>query len=187
MNLWLRLFWYFITAWRRPTIAMPDGVSQLSFRVLPTDLDTSAHMNNGRYLALMDLGRLDILVSTGLLRAALRHKWTPVATAIKIRFRRELRLFQRFHILTRIVAWDEQTVVMEQQFIMSGGTRDGQLAAQALFKGGLYDRAAKRFVPIATLMRETGQDGESPAPSPEVAAFLKADDEMKRAAQRRVD
>ncbi len=184
MNLWLRLLWYLVTIWRRPAIGVPDGVSRLNFRVLPTDLDTSAHLNNGRYLTLMDLGRLDIVVRSGLWRAVLRHKWTPVASAIKIRFRRELRLFQRFEIATRIVAWDATSVVMEQQFIFKDGPRSEQIAAHALFKGGLYDRALSRFVPIERLMSEVGFQAESPPLTPEVDAFLKADDELKRAGQR---
>ena len=184
MNLWLRLLWYVMTVWRRPALALPAGTSRLAFRVWPTDLDTSLHLNNGRYLTLMDLGRLDVMVASGLWRAVLRHRWTPVASAIKIRFRREIRLFQRFEIASRIVAWDTTTVVMEQQFIFKDGAKAGQIAAQALFKGGLYDRAQGRFVPIARLMSEVGVDADSPALTPEIAAFLKADDELKRAGQR---
>lgn len=184
MNLWLRLLWYLLTVWRRAAIDMPGGVSRLVFRVWPTDLDTSAHLNNGRYLALMDLGRLDIMVRSGLWRAVLRHRWTPVASAIKIRFRRELRLFQRLEIATRIVAWDATNVVMEQQFIFMGGSKAGQIAALALFKGGLYDRAQGRFVPIERLMAEIGIFAASPPLTPEIDAFLKADDELKRAAYR---
>ena len=181
MNLWLRLIWYILTAWRRPKIVVPEGVSRLRFRVLPTDVDTSMHLNNGRYLALMDIGRLDVMVTSGLWRAILRHKWTPIASAIKIRFRREIRPFQRFEIATRIVAWDETTVVMEQLFTFVGGTKDGQVAAQALFKGGLYDRANSMFVPISRLLRETGVNAQSPPQAPEVTAFLVAEDELKRA------
>lgn len=185
MNLWFRMLWYALTARWRPAVVLPLGVSRLSARVWPSDLDTSLHMNNGRYLTLMDLGRLDVMVASGLWRAVLRHGWTPVANAIKVRFRREIRLWERFRIETRIVAWDQLTVVMEQVFLFEGGERDGQVAAQALFKGGLYDRKSRRFVPIADLMRETGVSAESPEPSPEVEAFLKADEELKRAAQRR--
>lgn len=185
MNLWMRLLAYLTLARWRPAIALPHGTSRLGFRVWPHDLDTSLHLNNGRYLTLMDLGRLDVMVASGLWRTVLRHRWTPVASAIKIRYRRELRLLQRFYIDTRIVAWDDRTVVMEQKFLFAGGPNAGQIAAHALFKGGIYDRKARMFVPVADLMRETGVDAASPAPTPEVEAFLKADDELKRAAQRR--
>ena len=184
MNLWFRMLWYVLTAWRLPKLALPGDTSRLAFRVWPSDLDTSLHLNNGRYLTLMDLGRLDIMVSSGLWRAVLRHGWTPIASAIKIRFRREIKVFQRFRLETRLVAWDRASVIMEQTFVIDGGERDGQIAAQALFKGGLYDRKTKKFVEIARLMAEIGVAAESPPLTPEVEAFLAADDELKRAAQR---
>jgi acyl-CoA thioesterase FadM len=161
---------------------MPEGVSELHFRVWLHDLDPSVHMNNGRYLGIMDLGRLDVIIRSGLWRAVMRHRWTPIASAVVIRFRRELRLFDRYRLETRILAWDERAVVMEQVFLFAGGPRDGQVAARALFKGGIYDRAAGQFVAIERLMGEIGVTSASPPPSPEIEAFLKADDELKRAA-----
>lgn len=185
MNLWLRLLWLLLTARFRPAIEMPRGVSRLWFRVWPHDLDVSLHMNNGRYLTIMDLGRLDMMLASGLWRAVLRHKWTPIASAAKIRYRRELRPFQRFSLETRLVAWAGDNVVMEQLFVIESGPRVGQVAARALFKGGLYDRREKKFVAIERLMSETGIYVEPPTLSPEVEAFLKADDEMKRAGAER--
>ena len=183
MNLWFRLFWLLLTASRRPPLTLPGAASVLYFRVLPLDLDLSLHMNNGRYLTLMDLGRLDIMLGSGLWRAVLRHNWTPIASAITIRYRRELRPFQRFRLETRLINWDATLVVMEQTFFVDGGNRDGQVAARALFKGGLYDRSAKAFVPIAQLMATIGVSAESPLPTPEIEAFLKADAELKQAAR----
>ncbi len=180
MNLWLRLIWLLASAWRRPRLALPGDASQLWFRVWPHDLDLSLHMNNGRYLTLMDLGRTDIMVRSGLWRAVWRHKWTPIASAITIRYRRELRPFQSFRLETRLLTWDDTLVVMEQTFLIDGGQRDGQIAARALFKGGLYDRANRAFVPVATLMETIGVSGQSPAPAPDVEAFLHADDQMKQ-------
>ncbi len=181
MNLWLRLLWLLVTArWRAP-LAMPDGVSILNFRVWPHDLDLSAHLNNGRYLTLMDQGRLDVMLRSGLWRELLRQKWTPIASAITIRFRRELRPFQTFRLETRLLCWDASLVVMEQTFVIGSGQRGGQIAARALFKGGLYDRKTKAFIPIAQLMALIGVSAVSPPPSAEVEAFLKAEEELKQA------
>lgn len=181
MNLWLRILWYLAVARFRPRLSLPGDVSRLAFRVWPLDLDTSLHMNNGRYLTLMDLGRLDIMVGSGLWRAVLRHGWTPIASAIKIRFRRELRPFQRFRLETRLVAWDKASVIMEQTFVIAGGPRDGQIAATALFKGGIYDRAERRFVETARLMAEIGVDARSPPLTPEAEAFLAAEESLRQA------
>jgi acyl-CoA thioesterase FadM len=167
--------WYLATVRWRPQLTLPAGVSVLRFRVWPLDCDTSLHLNNGRYLTLMDLGRLDIMVAGGLWRAVVRHKWTPIASLVTIRFRREIRPFQRFRLETRLLAWEAASVVMEQTFVFEGGARDGEVAARALFKGGLYDRKARQFVPVRRLMSEIGVSAESPPPTPEIEAFLATD------------
>jgi len=186
MNLWLRLLWVAVTGWLGPLLRLPEDVSRLTFRVWFHDLDPFGHMNNGRYLTIMDLGRTDLMVRSGLARAAYRHQWTPIASAIVIRYRREMRLFQKFRLVTRIVWWDEKQSVIEQLFVLDGGKHDGHIAAQAMFKGGLYDRAARQFVPVARLMDEVGFKSESPPMSEAVAAYLKTDAEMKHAAQETV-
>jgi acyl-CoA thioesterase FadM len=180
MNLWLRLLVYLLGARWRPAVLLPDGVSTLDMRVLPNDLDPSLHMNNGRYLSLMDLGRLDFMVATGLWRVVLRNRWTPIASLVAIRFRRELRAFAPFRLETRLLAWDATTVVMEQVFRRKGGPGDGEIAARALFRGGLYDRRAGAFLSTARLMQELGIAAESPAPSEEVRALLATDDALRR-------
>lgn len=185
MNLWLRMLWYLATLHWRPGLRLPGDVSVVRFRVWPTDLDTSIHMNNGRYLTLMDLGRLDLMVSSGLWRAVLRHRWTPIASGILIRFRRELRLWQGMRLESRIVCWEDATVVIEQTFFIEGGKYDGQVASRALFKGGLYDRGARRFIEIERLMSEIGIKEASPVPTPEIDAFLHADDQLKQSAATR--
>jgi len=181
MNLWLRLLWIALAAWRGDRIVLPDGPSRLSFRVWFHDLDAVGHMNNGRYLTLMDLGRTDLMLRSGLARAAWRHRWTPIASAIIVRFRREMRLFQRFRLETRLLYWDERLAIIEQVFVMVGGPHDGHIAARALFKGGLYDRSIKQFVPVSRLMLETGVNAAQPSMTAEIAAFLKSDEVMKLA------
>lgn len=181
MNLWIRLLWLLMTAHRRGQLDLPRDASILSFRVWLHDLDISLHMNNGRYLTLMDLGRLDVMVRSGLWREVLRQKWTPIASAVTIRFQRELRPFQKFRLDTRLLCWEAALVVMEQKFVVDGGPRDGQIAARALFKGGLYDRREKKFIEIAQLMAILGVSETSPPATPEVEAFLHADDQLKQA------
>jgi hypothetical protein len=70
---------------------------------------------------------------------------------------------------------------MEQIFVIDGGPRDGQIAARALFKGGLYNRKERKFVQIAHLMSLLGVSETSPPATAEVEAFLHADDQLKQA------
>src|SRR3712207_2611966 len=120
MNLWFRLFYLIVASFVRPKLDPARDVSCLEFRVWPHDLDLSLHMNNGRYWTLMDLGRLDLVIRSGLWRAVVRHRWAPIVNAAKIRFRRELKLFRPFRIETRIVAWTEAFIVMEHRVLTIG-------------------------------------------------------------------
>ena len=183
MNLWFRLLHLIVLSFFRPRLDPTADASCLSFRVWPHDLDVSMHMNNGRYWSLMDLGRVDLLIRSGLWRAIVRNRWAPIVNAAKIRFRRELRLFRRFRIETRIVAWTETFVVMEHRVLTIGkGGRD-ILSAIALARTGLYDRKTKSFVPVERLFAEIGLAAmQSPDPSPDVAAFLAAEDALRQAA-----
>jgi acyl-CoA thioesterase FadM len=176
MNLWLRLLGVILASLWRPRFDPVRDVSRLGFRVWPHDLDTSLHMNNGRYWTLMDLGRTDLMLRSGLWRAVLQHRWTPVVTSGTIRFRRELRPFRRFWLETRIVAWAETWVVIEHRMTIRRRNRGDVVAAQALVRAGLYDRAAKSFIPIERLFAEAGVGAvDSPEYAPDVAAFLEAE------------
>lgn len=179
MNLWLRLFLYALTAWRRPPIREAGVAGVLAFRVLPFDLDLSAHMNNGRYLTIMDLGRLDLLVRMGLWGAVRRHGWTPILSSVVMRYRRELRPFASYRLETRLVVWGGASVVMEQVFVLTSGPYAGQVAARALVKAGLYSRSERKFIDTARLMTEIGVFATSPPPTAEIEAFLKADAALK--------
>lgn len=161
MNLWWRLLHLLLTGWRRPSIRLPFGVSRLTFRVWPGDLDVSRHMNNGRYWTLMDLGRTDLMLRTGLWRMVRTERWTPIVATGAIRFRSELRLWQTFRLETRILGWDDTRFLIRQDVF----ARHGRVAAAtALLRAGFYDRGSRSFVSTAEVLRgvPAGADGARP-------------------------
>ena len=161
MNLWLRLIWVVIAALSGRRIRLPQDPSRLMFRVWFHDLDPFRHMNNGRYLTIMDLGRTDLMVRSGLARAAMRHKWTPIASAVLIRFRREMRLFQKFHLESRILWWDDTRTVIQQEFILEGGKHHGQVAAQACSRAGCMTAKAASSCPSRGSCRKPASPGKA--------------------------
>ncbi len=181
MNLWFRLIWLLLTRPFQPKLSPPFEASLLPFRVWFHDLDVSLHMNNARYWGLMDLGRTDLMLRSGLWKAILRHGWVPVVNCGTIRFRRELRLSRPIRLETRLLCWGESWVVMQHRVLSQG--RDGSeiVAAVALVRAALYDRKGKAYVPAARLFAELGVTSESPEPSPEVAAFLHAEEALRQA------
>src|SRR3954469_20908042 len=115
MNLILRLIKVLVAALFGQRLDILDS-SALTFRVWPNDLDIYLHMNNGRYLTVMDLGRTDLLIRWGLGGVMLgglggfrlKRRWMPVVGAATIQFRRSLSPFQRFRLHTRVLCWDEK-------------------------------------------------------------------------------
>ena len=136
-------------------------------------------MNNGRYWTLMDLGRADLMIRSGLWRAVVKHRWLPVVSAAKIRFRRELRLFRPFILKTRIVTWADTWVVIEHR-VASRGRESRGFSTRSLSCGWLYDRRTRRFITVDEMMATIGSAAPAPEPTPEVA-FLAAEEAMKRA------
>lgn len=179
MRLWFRLILFLLLTPFRDKLRSGTDLSVLNYRVHLTDIDSNVHLNNGQYLTFMDLGRLDIMARTGLWRAVVRHKWMPVVSGANIRFRKEIRLFEPFTLESRIVYWNEETSVIEQRFRFRKGPKKGILAATALVRVGLYDRSARKFVPMAQLMKEIGVDEQSPSLQPHVEAFLNAEGELR--------
>ncbi len=176
MNLWFRIVWVVLLAWFRPRLLPPTDVSCVSFRAWPLDLDINGHINNGRYLTLMDLGRMDYTLRTGLIRAVIKRGWSPILSAATVRFRREIRLFQAFTIETRLITWRTSDVIIEHRFILK---KSGATAAICLQRAGFYDRKAKAFVPVADMMAEIGVVAEAPEMRPDVRAFIELDDTLK--------
>ena len=60
MKLYLRLLHLWLLGRRRSRVSVMGPV-RTPFRVWPTDLDLLRHVNNGVYLTIMDIGRLDLL------------------------------------------------------------------------------------------------------------------------------
>lgn len=147
MNLYLRLLRILL---KTPFVRAMDlfATAEVMFRVWPTDCDVNMHMNNGRYLTLMDLGRINFMTRVGLLGKLMRRRWFPVIASVSSSYLRPLPPFRRFRLTTRLLGWDEKYFYMEQCFYSNG-----RLCANMLVKG---------------LMLDSGK----PVPSDEVLALL---------------
>lgn len=180
MNLFFRLIWLLLSFRYRPKLTPPFGVSSLKFRVWPNDLDTNLHMNNGRYLTLMDLGRVDLILCSGMWKIIFKNRWQPILSGVIIRYRRELRPFQSFTLKSRIVYWSDKSFVMEQVFWANDFHGNKIIAARALVRGGIYARKDRHFVDVARLFADIGFSGQSPQASTDVETFLSSEEALKR-------
>jgi acyl-CoA thioesterase FadM len=155
VNLYLRLLWLILRMLRGVARRGLFDESRVAFRVWPSDCDINLHMNNGRYLTFMDLGRVHLTVQAGLIPHVRRNRWMPVLAAAEITFVRSLNPFERFELVTRVMTWDEKYVYMEQLF-----ERDGELCAHAYVKGLFLARDGR--VPNEEVVRAIGYDAAPP-------------------------
>ncbi|HKP74857.1 MAG TPA: acyl-CoA thioesterase [Longimicrobiaceae bacterium] len=169
MNLIFRLLYVALASFRRPRLG-PRDESVLHFRVLPTDLDLNFHMNNGRFLTIMDLGRVDLLIRLGVVGAMRRLRWRGVVASVTTRFQRPLSPFQRYELRTRLLCWDDRWFFMEHRF-----TRRGELMAHGLVKIQFSSREG-RLQPQQVI-----DATPHPAPSPPVPPAVVEWQEAERA------
>jgi acyl-CoA thioesterase FadM len=141
VKLYLRLLSFALLTRRRSRVSVL-GPARTPFRVWPTDLDLLRHVNNGTYLTIMDIARLDLLSRAGLSRAIRSKGWYPVVVAETITFRRSLTLLQRFEIVTTCLGWDERSIFLSQDF-----ERGGKVIASAVIRARFLGRDGERVTP----------------------------------------
>ena len=179
MNILLRFFWVLISSFFKPAITDVLSPQRLRFRVFPNDLDFNMHMTNSRYLAVMDLGRVDFILRTRLFQEMKKQNAIPVLSTAKMRYRIQLAPFQKYDLETRMVCWDEKWIYIEHRFVISKGPKAGAVAAIGLVKGVFYDRGTKETVPTARLLEVTGLKQESPEFPDYVTDYIKADESFR--------
>jgi acyl-CoA thioesterase FadM len=91
----------------------PLEESVTTFTALPHDCDLNFHLNAGRYISFMDIARVELLGRMRLLNKLLSRGWRPVMGGCVVRFRREVKPFERFEIRSRVVGWDEKWFYLE--------------------------------------------------------------------------
>ncbi len=171
MNLYLRLIWALLRAWRLPRIVTGDTITR-TMRVWPNDIDINGHMNNGRYLTIVDLMLTETFVRSGFLQAMIKAGWRPMSGGSFMTYRKGLQPFERYQLSFRLTAADEHWNYMRMEFRRMDGTlcAAGYMKGAAVGKNGLvpnaqsYARAKMAWV-------------ERPLPE-EVATWVKAEQQL---------
>ncbi len=152
MNLIFRMLYVFVLSQFREPLSIGNSLSRLNLRVLPNDLDINFHMNNGRYLTICDLNRVDLFIRTGLLKAMFKRKWIPVIAEHTMIYKKPLGLFERFQVELEVTHWDEKYFYMKHAFL-----RGERIVAEGTSKGCVYSRGLGVISP-ADAMAAVEQD-----------------------------
>lgn len=173
MNLYLRLFFTFLSKLLCDRLHY-EQAAERRFCVLPHDLDAFGHMNNGRYLQIMDVARVDWMLRTGVLSAIRRNRWAPVLGGGFIRFRFSLRLLQRYYVRTRLLGWDDRWFYHEHAFV----DRRERCVAVGVTRAAL--RSQGDWVPAHDVVATVYPGAKSPAVPDFLTRWLGLEDEMFR-------
>lgn len=170
MHMLFRTIWHLLFVGPRGRRLRFDQVSRSRFRVWPTDLDILNHMNNGKYLSVMDIARFDFMQRTGSWKRIQQLGWYPVVVGQTISYRKSLNPWQRFWIETRILGHDEQALYMEQRFVRPGAGRRPEIYARAYVRARFLKRSGGT-VKVEELFEAVGADTSGFEVPPEVLAW----------------
>jgi acyl-CoA thioesterase FadM len=159
MSLWFRLL-QVVEATLSRTRLGPLEEARIEMRTWPTDFDWTGHVGDERYLELMKLGRYVLASRQGILGEMNKKGVTAHVGAAEVQYLDELNLFECFAVLSRVVAWDDKWVYVEQSMERCGGRKLAVGRAQLVFK---HDGET---VPPELVMSWSGQRTPSP-PIPE--------------------
>lgn len=134
----------------------------------PWDLDIWMELNNGRTLTLLDLGRLPLARRVGLIATLKAQGWGLTMAGVTVRYRRRVRMFDRFEIRSRCIGWDDRFIYIEQ-----GMWRRGDCANHALYRSAVTD--ANGIVATDRVMAAMGHDAASPRLPDWASAWIAAE------------
>ncbi len=120
MNLYWRLLLVVLYALRRSIITAQHLKTAISIRIMPNDLDVNMHVNNGRYLTLCDLTRVDFFVRSGLASLMIKNKWSPIVSEHTMTYLRPIKVFSKVDIHMEVTHFDEKYFHCTHHFYLAG-------------------------------------------------------------------
>jgi len=142
MNLIFRMLWVIIRSFFMERLE-GSYTSSLTLHVLPNDIDINFHMNNGRYLTICDLNRVDVFARSGLLKAMFKRGWIPVIAEHTMTYKKPLGIFESYEVKLEVSHWDEKYFYMKHTF-----SKDGRIMAEGTSRGCVYARGVGVVKPI---------------------------------------
>ncbi|WP_444997279.1 thioesterase family protein [Aliikangiella sp. IMCC44359] len=134
MNLYFRLIFTLLRNFYSKQLH-PLVPVKSNFRVMPWDLDAFGHMNNGRYLQISDVARVDWMSKANILNALLKNRWGAVLGGNLIRYEQALNIFQKYTVKTTVDCWDERWFYIRHIFISTSGKTVAKCLTKAALVG----------------------------------------------------
>lgn len=165
---YLRLLKLFATKKTREKLTIGDE-SILPMRVCLVDIDPFMELNNGRHLTMMDFGRFDLALRSGLLTVVKQKGWGLAVAGASVRYRHRLKLMQKYALYSQVVGYDEKWFYFHQKTI-----RQGKIHSSALVRTAVTSN--KGIVNTTEVLEAMGYDNIDQTVPEWVAAWAAADE-----------
>ena len=149
MARWCRLLLIFFSQFFHNMIYLSD-ISVRTFRVWPTEADKK-YMNNASFWTITEIGQLDFFFRTGFYKICRRNHWFPLVGSQKMVYKKPLKRFDKFQLVSKLFYCDERWMFFEQTFV-----KNGQLIANGLVK--VIFKGPDGNVPVKQIMSVLKQD-----------------------------
>ena len=150
---------------RMPRLGL-DDVHLSRHTCLPWDIDPWRELNNGRTLTLYDLGRIALMIRTGFSATLRREGWGLAVAGASVRYRRRVRVMQRFEMRSGLVGRDARFFYVHQS-MWRGEPVSSLLVRKAVTADGI--------VPTDRVMAALGEPDWRPALPPHASAWIEAE------------
>ena len=144
---WWRLLIIYISAIFREEIRLTE-ISNLSFRVWPQETDKK-YMNNASYWTFTEMGQMDFLFRTGLIKYCRKNHWSPLVGSQKMVYKKPLKRFERFQLSSQLHYCDDKWLYFKQTFL-----KEEEMIANCLVK--VLFRGKEGNVPVSQVLSSLG-------------------------------
>jgi acyl-CoA thioesterase FadM len=139
---------------KAPALSVTEG--QISTHICwPIDIDIFGELNNGRTLTLYDLGRFTMGMRVGMIKALKKNGWAMTMAGVSVRYRRRVKMFQKFTVHTRTLGRDDRFLYLHQSM-----WRNGEATSSALYRAAITDKNG--IVPTDQLAEALGYPDWNP-------------------------
>ncbi|PRY21225.1 acyl-CoA thioesterase FadM [Aliiruegeria haliotis] len=124
----------------------------------PWDIDIWMELNNGRTLTLYDLGRVVLFQRIGAVPIMKANRWGGTVAGSSMRYRKRVRMFDRYELRSRLIGWDDKFFYAEQAM-----WRQGECTSHGLLRMAITDRdGLVRTEKVAAAIRHSGESPPLP-------------------------
>ncbi len=111
--------------------------------ILEAHLDTFGHVNNAKYLEILEEARWDFITSRGFgMKKILETGQGPVILEINMKFIKEIKLRQRVMIESQTVSVDRLVAKLRQKIL----NESGEVMFEATLIFGFFDTKARKLI-----------------------------------------